>query len=130
MRHVNTASRNKNLVRVLAVVGSAVFALAGCAADGASGEGEASTGTAAAELRGGGGGLGFTCENGTCTCSKEIEGDCDRMRINCTGDLSGLDACLKGWLTTDCSCSTATRTVTPPRIIIPRTRVSGVLAAP
>ncbi len=130
MRHVITAS-NHNLARFIAVIGSAVVALAGCAADAPEApEAEATTDTSTAALNNGSVGLGFTCANGTCTCSKSIEGDCDRMRINCTGDLGGLDACLKGWLTTDCSCSTSRTVAPPPRYAVPRAGVGRALAAP
>ena len=132
MRHATAAStNNKSFARTVVVaVGSAVLALAGCAADAAP-EGEGATGTSAdALISGGGGTLGFTCQDGVCTCSKEIEGDCDRMRINCTGDLTNLDNCLKGWLTTDCTCTTASIVKPPPRITVPRVAVGRALAAP
>jgi hypothetical protein len=128
------ASKNASFARILFfVLGSGVFALAGCSADAApdassdATETEATTGTTAEALRaGGGGGLGFTCLNGVCTCSKAIEGDCGRMRINCVGDLTGLDNCLKGWLTTDCSCATRMTVKRPPIVTVPPG--GGVLA--
>ncbi len=72
----------------------------------------------------GGPGQGFTCDGATCTCSKTIEGDCDRMRKNCTGDLTNFDNCLKGWLTTDCSC-TEGRVVSRPPSRYPTSRTTG-----
>ncbi len=75
---------------------------------------------------GGGGGESFSCDGTQCTCSKEIEGDCDRMRINCW-DTEGLDSCIEGWATTDCSCpETPARTTTtsPIRSAIPTRAVT------
>lgn len=113
-----TLSGLHNFSRALVVaVGSATLALAGCAADAADGEQGAAASEEALRIGGGGGGgLGFTCENGTCTCSKEIVGDCDKMKINCTGDMTNFENCLKGWLTTDCSCTQA-MTTTPTKPI-------------
>lgn len=79
---------------------------------------------------GGGPSTSFTCDSsrGVCECSKSIEGDCDDMRKNCTGGLDGLDQCIKGWLTTHCTCTYSRRTAPslPPIQTVP---VGGVITA-
>jgi hypothetical protein len=124
---------------VVAAFGTAAFALAGCAVDAPAmdapadtAESEESTATTSSALKagGGGGGLGFTCTNGTCTCSKGIEGDCDRMVINCTGGFDEFDTCMEGWLTTDCSCTYSARTGGKTRPIVVGPIFTGVVLAP
>lgn len=63
----------------------------------------------AALARGGrGGGLGFSCTNGTCTCDKSIENDCEDMSGVCSdATVDGLITCINGWLTTHCTCTLA-----------------------
>ena len=57
---------------------------------------------------GGPGGLSYSCSNGTCTCDKGIENDCEDMSGVCTdGSLDGLISCIDGWLTTHCTCTKA-----------------------
>lgn len=118
----NTRFAPTFLRALVVTVASATAALAGCATNTAPDEPATETATNEEALRwggGGGGGLGFTCENGTCTCSKQIEGDCDKMVINCTGDMTAFENCLKGWLTTDCSCTQAmtTQPTSPIRVV-------------
>jgi hypothetical protein len=113
------------------VAGAGALVLAGCAIDpngaDADGDGDPAATTSEALNNGSGsGGLGFSCDGETCTCSKTIEGDCDRMRINCTGDMTSFDNCLKGWLTTDCSCNEV-RTISTPRVPRYRAPTGGVL---
>lgn len=115
--------------RLATILSLGAFVLTACAVEGeepAPSEDIASKSDALIN-NGGGPGLGFNCDStrGTCECSKSIEGDCDRMRKYCTGGLDGLDTCLKGWLTTDCTCTFAQRTV--PRVPIYTVPRGGVL---
>lgn len=67
-------------------------------------------GAESAELRIGGGGprLGYSCTNGTCTCDKSIENDCEDMSAVCTdATVDALIKCIDGWLTTHCVCTKA-----------------------
>ena len=111
-----SASRFALRLGGLALAGT--LALTACAVDADSEEPSATENVAtrsdALINNGGGPRAGFSCENGVCECSKSIEGDCDRMRNNCTGGLTQLDECLKGWLTTHCTC-TYGRTTSPTR---------------
>ncbi len=99
----------------------AVLALVGANACAArtvgQGDGDAPIASQAEALsRGGGGskGAGFTCTNGECTCSKEIENDCEDMSGVCSDDtVDDLIRCIQGWLTTDCTCRLAVKTSTP-----------------
>lgn len=137
MRILPTTSK---VVGFLLFLTSTVAPLAGCAVrassdddpsatldQGAVPDGDEPVGTSSDALTTGSGprgGLGFSCENGTCTCSKGIEGDCDRMRKNCKST-TDLDTCIKGWLTTDCTCKEGARVQQPPRggALPPRTGV-------
>jgi hypothetical protein len=54
---------------------------------------------------GGGPRLGYSCSNGTCTCDKSIENDCEDMSGVCTdASIDDLIRCIDGWLTTHCTC--------------------------
>jgi hypothetical protein len=74
-------------------------------------------------FRGGrGGGLGYSCTNGTCTCDKSVENDCEDMSAECTdATVDALINCINGWLTTHCTCTkrAAVRGSLPGRISIP-----------
>ena len=72
----------------------------------------------------GGGSVGnsYSCTNGTCTCDKSIENDCENMSGVCTdATVDGLINCINGWLTTHCTCKQAL--VAPPK---PRFPIGGV----
>lgn len=59
-------------------------------------------------IRGSGGSqrLGYSCTNGTCTCDKSIENDCEDMTAVCTDKtVDGVITCINGWLTTHCTCT-------------------------
>lgn len=113
---------------LVTTLAAGTLALAGCATEASDDAAEVAQSDEALRIGGGGGGgLGFTCENGTCTCSKRIEGDCDKMVINCTGDLTSFENCLKGWLTTDCSCTQARTTQPTNPIYVPP--ISGTFTA-
>ncbi len=102
--------------RLAAATALGTASLVGCAVDAPDGEvsaEETSTTSEALKNNGGGPTNGFTCEGTMCTCSKGIEGDCDKMRQNCSST-AGLDTCINGWLTTDCNCAYRARTA-PPR---------------
>ena len=128
MRTATPASTRLRLAHLFGVAAAAAVALAGCAVDGADPVEEPVASTTEALNGGGGhGGIGFTCEGGTCTCSKSIDGDCDNMLINCVGDMTGFYTCLDGWLTTDCSCATTLRAPKPPLVPIFRPPGGGVI---
>jgi hypothetical protein len=135
MRTSLSDSTLRRFVRLASLAGAGALVLAGCAIDpnGAvedgPGDPAATTSEALFSTGGGTGGNGFTCDGATCTCSKTIEGDCDRMRINCTGDMTSFDNCLKGWLTTDCSC-TEVRSISTPRFPQYKAPTGGVLLSP
>jgi len=67
-----------------------------------------------------GGGLGFRCSGGTCTCDKSIENDCEDMSGVCTdASIDALIGCIQGWLTTHCTCTKALVVTNPGTIFLP-----------
>ena len=80
----------------------------GCAARTGVEEPDAPVASQEQDLTRGGGGisLGYTCTpDGTCTCDKSIENDCENMSGICREkDLDNLINCINGWLTTHCTC--------------------------
>ena len=119
------------VARLLTVAGLGASTLAACAADPSSTDEATASASEALINDGRGPSNGFTCSGTSCTCSKEIVGDCDNMRKNCTGGLDKLDDCLKGWATTDCSCSYGARTTPrPPLQRAPIGASSGVVVSP
>lgn len=97
------------------------FAATGCLAspaDIAEAEGEGDVAVADEALIRGGSNhqrLGYSCTNGTCTCDKSIENDCEDMTAVCTDKtVDGVITCINGWLTTHVSPLWTTSTAVPP----------------
>jgi hypothetical protein len=87
----------------------ALVAASGCAAAVAPEEGDQEAAGVVEPLVRGGGGVGgasFSCTNGTCTCDKSIENDCEDMTSACTdATVDQVINCINGWLVTHCTCT-------------------------
>ena len=121
-----TFCRQASLVLALALTG-----LAGCGMEPTDEELDSvaeSDDQSQALARGGGGQrLGYSCTNGTCTCSKSIENDCEDMSAVCTdATVDGLINCINGWLTTHCTCTKAFRAPSPSPYTVPTTSTTFV----
>lgn len=126
-----TLSIVSRVARLFSVAVLGASALAACAVDPSSADEATASASEALIDNGGGPRNGFTCLGTTCVCSKEIVGDCENMRKNCTRDLPKLDECLKGWFTTDCECGFgALTTPRPPLDRAPRGGSRGSVLAP
>lgn len=112
-RTIRSHSGFSPLIALIALAGTGAFGCAGgpgvAGEEGFANEDPAQVSVVEAELRTGSGptGLGYSCTNGTCTCDKSIENDCEDMSGVCRdADIDDLIRCIDGWLTTHCVCKT------------------------